>query len=178
MLLAVRTDERLDSATAAARHRRFRAVAYAASAAVVAAASAAAADGGATAIHVAAFLHDGIKVAGRVRPALAAQRMAAAARRQRRRHRSAATAAGVRTRRQVNACRTHVEDVLNTRNTETKEPTSSNGTSGFWTSVGKSVAAVQAHSTFVEKQGRTRIYFLFFGGWLLRNFYLHRKRFK
>lgn len=98
VLLTVRAHERLDDSATAVAVRRGGDVP-----ADAAAAHGAGPAGRATALHFASFLHHGVQVAGRVRPALAPQRVAPAARRQRRRHRAAA---GVRARRQVNACKT------------------------------------------------------------------------
>lgn len=98
VLLAVRAHERLDRSAAAGRD-----------AALVrpVAAGLDAAGHGAAAVHLAALLHDRVQVAGRVRPALAAQRMAPAAGR----HHSAAVGCG--SGRQVHACRVKTKTTSN-----------------------------------------------------------------
>lgn len=110
VLLAVRTDERADRAAAAVDDHAVRQTTAAAAVAgpdnvrialVRAARPGRSGEGRAAAVHVAPFLQHGVEVAGRVRPALAAKRVAPSAGRR--------AAAGVRSGRQVNACQTHAE---------------------------------------------------------------------
>lgn len=100
VLLAVRADERFDRAAAATGVAVVRAGTVDAGGGDATAAY----DADAAALHLATLLHHGVQVAGRVRPALASQRVTAAAGRQWRLH--GATAVGVGAGRQIHACKT------------------------------------------------------------------------